>query len=437
MQVEHSNDTSTSSSRYSNEQLDEEIEMNNDISDQNLKRKNQHLNSYNFQIGYDSNRIYPYTSPEMLFAHLCLNQRRNSFSEEQYSIIQKLEKQLLHIELPSIKTIRQLEAKLRERLDLNPKPFITQLGHQIFMTDIASICRNELSCPQISSNLDFYPELSQSRRSFLQSDKMCSFNKNINQPMIRIDQQDFYEGELCSYCNIEKDEVLFVPNFFYLYEGAMHTFGRKVNRTMTRFGARYNMEEEEYGIACSSLQDSWPFLHSRLNISFSNAIQGVHQLHSIREKANGCRALRLPLRIFVDDTSGNVSKRWNKHNVAYMTLANLPTKLQNKEENIHFLCASKEASGVELSEAFVNSVNACQSTGVEALLGGRERIIIFPYIFIVQADTPMASELCSHSVRQLFLLKYALLTLLSREGIQIIFVDIAILLYLRKKMNAI
>lgn len=63
-----------------------------------------------------------------------------------------------------------------------------------------------------------------------------------------------------------------------------------------------------------------------------------------------------PLVIFMDDMSGNISKQWNVHYSAYSSLALLPRKLLDHEENIKFIATSPHASPMEMLVAICNDV---------------------------------------------------------------------------------
>jgi len=60
--------------------------------------------------------------------------------------------------------------------------------------------------------------------------------------------------------------------------------------------------------------------------------------------------------LYCDDTSGNVSKKWNEHNSYLFTLAGLPREQVSKEYNVHYLCTSNLASPVEMMEGVVDQI---------------------------------------------------------------------------------
>lgn len=73
-----------------------------------------------------------------------------------------------------------------------------------------------------------------------------------------------------------------------------------------------------------------------------------------RAKATGRRVIGVPLWIYCDDTSGNVSKKWNKHNSILITFAGLPREFVQMGYNIHFLSTSNLAPPLEQAEALVD-----------------------------------------------------------------------------------
>ncbi|KAJ7782126.1 hypothetical protein B0H14DRAFT_2400905, partial [Mycena olivaceomarginata] len=64
-----------------------------------------------------------------------------------------------------------------------------------------------------------------------------------------------------------------------------------------------------------------------------------------RARAEGSRVVMFPLWMYRDNTSGNVSKKWNEHNSFLVTPAGLPREESLKEYNIlstHSAKASKD-----------------------------------------------------------------------------------------------
>ena len=64
----------------------------------------------------------------------------------------------------------------------------------------------------------------------------------------------------------------------------------------------------------------------------------------------------VPLIIFMDDVSGNISKQWNKHHAIYMSNANLPREMLEKEFCVRFVTSSPHAAPMELMAAMKDSI---------------------------------------------------------------------------------
>ena len=65
----------------------------------------------------------------------------------------------------------------------------------------------------------------------------------------------------------------------------------------------------------------------------------------------------VPLIIFMDDVSGNISKQWNKHFVIYMSNANLQCEMLDREFFVRFVMSSLHASPMELMHAMKQSIS--------------------------------------------------------------------------------
>lgn len=87
-----------------------------------------------------------------------------------------------------------------------------------------------------------------------------------------------------------------------------------------------------------------------------------------RSKSNGKRVLAFPIWLYCDDTSGNVSKKWNKHNSFLFTAAGLPRHLANKESNIHFLSTSNTAPPLEMLDGIGEQILCMYITTLECTI---------------------------------------------------------------------
>lgn len=135
-----------------------------------------------------------------------------------------------------------------------------------------------------------------------------------------------------------------------------------------------------------------------------------------RHLARGHRVVAFPFWLYCDDTSGNLSKKWNKHNSFLFTAAGLPRHLVHREYNIHFLATSNLAPPLEMLDGiveqlryagFVWSIRAaantpvndrdCQSSGIWAWDSvWNEMVLVIPSVLAMLGDNPMQSEFACH-----------------------------------------
>lgn len=97
-----------------------------------------------------------------------------------------------------------------------------------------------------------------------------------------------------------------------------------------------------------------------------------------RALAKGHRAVVFPMWMYCDDTSGNLSKKWNEHNSFLFTPAGLPRTESQKEFNIHFLSTSNLAPPLEMLDGILEQLEyvphfACGSSFANKSTGNARR----------------------------------------------------------------
>ena len=91
-------------------------------------------------------------------------------------------------------------------------------------------------------------------------------------------------------------------------------------------------------------------------ISMGNDCQSIPVPNPWRKLAKGKIIRHVPITMYADDTSGNKSKRWNKHVSFCFTLSGLSPILTNMEYNCHFIGTSNVAGALELAEPIVQEI---------------------------------------------------------------------------------
>ena len=121
----------------------------------------------------------------------------------------------------------------------------------------------------------------------------------------------------------------------------------------------------------------------------------IHQ-NKWKTASKGHPVVMVPLVLFSDDVSGNLSKKWNKFDVWALLLAGLPRQKNSQLENIHFICASNRVSCLELAQPMVEDLLNLENgvTMYDSLLG--EDVLVVAPVLCFLADNPRASELANH-----------------------------------------
>ena len=123
-------------------------------------------------------------------------------------------------------------------------------------------------------------------------------------------------------------------------------------------------QDSQVGFIVSDYQEILPPQHSngRLRIlpsiprSWTDRVVVKVSPDPWRNTSGGRVVYRIPLIIFMDSVSGDISKQQNKHFVIYMSNAFLPQEMLDQEFNVHFVTLSPHASSMELMHAMKESI---------------------------------------------------------------------------------
>ncbi|KAG8725629.1 hypothetical protein FRC09_000016 [Ceratobasidium sp. 395] len=116
-----------------------------------------------------------------------------------------------------------------------------------------------------------------------------------------------------------------------------------------------------------------------------------------RARAGGKEVIAVPILGYCDDTSGNMSKKWNKHNSYLFVLAGLPKEDIHSPFHVHFLATSNIASPLEMLEAISRESKLAEREGVWAYDAvKRDMVLAIVWWLALEGDNPMQSELASH-----------------------------------------
>lgn len=99
------------------------------------------------------------------------------------------------------------------------------------------------------------------------------------------------------------------------------------------------------------------------------------------------------LNLFTDDTSGNITKKWNKFDTWSMVPAALPLEERNKRENTHLICAHNRLSAMDMLPEIVDDLKELEQ-GVPMFDAERgEIVVVVAPLNFISADNPRHAEI--------------------------------------------
>ncbi|TEB26579.1 hypothetical protein FA13DRAFT_1888971, partial [Coprinellus micaceus] len=339
---------------------------------------------------------------------------RSMFSEHQMSVV-GWSHQVMGLPAPSRRSMKRVEKLLQKLCGIQTLRYKGALGNVYYTNDICAMIAEEFANPLVRKHLSDLPEerntgLSEARHF---SRWRHEISADLATPMARSSGQDFYvlEPAMVMDCGSSSYRM---PSRWFEKGGNVYadTWG------MTMMGGQGWIVEEhdtkpielkQFMVSFPYLRESW----EQRGIADPTVILGSRQERDgrvsqwtrtdskignrWREKAQGKRVYAFPVWLYCDDTSGNKSKKWNKHNSFLFTPAGLPHDQAHLEYHVHFICTSNVAPPLEMLDGISEQINKGQSEGIWAWdCEADEAALLIPSVLAVLGDNPMQSELACH-----------------------------------------
>ncbi|KAG9077049.1 hypothetical protein FS749_011115 [Ceratobasidium sp. UAMH 11750] len=316
-------------------------------------------------------------------------------------------------------TIQSRFEQLVAVLGLESRLVQSKLGNYFSVNSLCSIIANEMANPLVREQLVFYPQDDGSSLKQAANGRrwMEEVDPSLAAPMVRkylaVGHHDYFIHEpfLASIAvndQLPLDPTPLLPTRYFERSGVL--FARS-HRLIPKDSGYVINGDTHIDVPLSSFLLPFPeFLveHTRYQMPCPSNIIGVQTPEGIqpweygtenpwRKKANGRIVRSVPIWLYCDDTSGNVSKKWNKHNSFLFTLAGLPREHSQRPYNVHFLATSNIATPLEMLEEITSELREARFNGFSAYDSAiGEDVLVIPWVYGIQGDNPMQSELCAH-----------------------------------------
>ncbi|KAA1087327.1 hypothetical protein PGT21_029055 [Puccinia graminis f. sp. tritici] len=304
---------------------------------------------------------FPFVNKDYLIGSLFLGYLHKIISRDLYHQIRSI-LTLHHINLPGWEALRRTRQKIRLMSHHSLVEKESVFGQPMFALNAREIISDDLRNPLVAPHLDFLPEDARGKGIFKTSQSakwLKHLAPDIRVQMVAYNQKHYYTYEPVQ---LKNDDII-IPIFFYTLQS--NTFAKCYKPQIT--SNRHDSSTVKIAIANNILYDDpdlqeinledFDLLYSEIvtsdglklleacgNLLYEQKSEGTIKLpNPWREKANGRIIRHVPVNMYCDDTSGNKSKKWNKHISYYFSLSGLPPNLSNQQFNCHFLCTSNIA----------------------------------------------------------------------------------------------
>ncbi|KAJ7634450.1 hypothetical protein FB45DRAFT_1025398 [Roridomyces roridus] len=342
---------------------------------------------------------------------------RSVFSHRQLDLFLWLLKVNNVDDVPSVKTMQTLNAALQKMCGIDSIAYDGALGHKYYVNDLAQIIAQEMANPKVRPHLSFYPEDSGPKLS--EAKQGARWLKELpddqTTPMVRMYGQDFYIHEPA----MLRDGQCCIPTRWFTRGDEFFANCWELEPVVKETGSGWRVVIKSQPLVVPASQFLKSFPSWQRDVGVYNHIPGPTHIFEVfneaegtlspwthtdpsvgnkwRVKAKGSRVVIFPLWTYCDDTSGNLSKKWNAHNSFLFTPAGLPQKQAQKEYNIHFLCTSNIAPPLEMLDGVVDQLERAQENGIWAWdVVLNELVLVIPQVLALLGDNPMQSEFACH-----------------------------------------
>lgn len=348
------------------------------------------------QLSQD-NRWFPYPSKAMYLADMLSHSRRTHFGRRHMQAVLEFARETRGKDVPSYKELRRFQEDLKSRVGNPTQRHTSSTGTVYYVNQIAESLKQDMANPHVRPHMTFLPHVDGKRMSQAwHGHKMVhDLPDHFLTPSVHINGRVYYVNEI-----VKRKSDWFIP-LRWVTHGANHEIcavGYVVKES--EFGLQV-VHDKRITVKATTFLESFGDLQARAAIpKFNDDSKAFESLmpNPLRSVAGSRRIYSIPLIIFMDDASGNVSKQWNKHWSCYLSNAALPREVLQSEYNVRFVTTSTHASPSELMQGVRASIEeAFNNPTVAYDCTTGEEVLIRPFALFWAGDNPMQAEHCSSS----------------------------------------
>ncbi|KAG1785097.1 uncharacterized protein HD556DRAFT_1250464, partial [Suillus plorans] len=270
--------------------------------------------------------------------------------------------------LPSLGTMKKYQSYLQDLIGDSTKKVMSHSGNMFYINSVARAIAKDYANPLTCLAMQDYPEDDGKRMSQVFNGSKMLFDLP-SLPAVQVDRTMYFMDELLQ----ESLGGYFIPKLFFLAAADIPTNTTESCKQSDKghlcnvywcsnvYQARFIVSDNEEIIPMSMFVRSFGdivgshvclVLLSLVTIRLKHVIASSVRYVSLspnplREKSKGQMVYTVPS-IIMDDVSGNILRQWNKRHDIYMSNANLPQEMLEKEFFVQFVSSSPHAPPMEL-----------------------------------------------------------------------------------------
>ncbi|KAF8346814.1 hypothetical protein F5887DRAFT_834375, partial [Amanita rubescens] len=357
-----------------------------------------------------SNPAYPWPSIEAFYTHVLFSNPRLRFSNAQKQAILDWARQLGARNVPSIYQLEKAAERIRKLVGDPTTKVTSPTGNIFFINDVGKAIAKDFANPVTRLAMQDYPiDGGKTMAQVFNGEKLLlEAAEEIRPPAARVRGKIYFVNELLRLSNGK----YFIPERFFCESsngdevGAdkealdpkqkLFALGKMVDLTVEGLKADHESVIAPTSAFHETIEDILSDQGERCVFTALSEKRGSSVPNPLRAKAKGRMVYTVPLIVFMDDVSGNISKQWNKHYVIYISNALLPRETFEKQFCIRFVTSSPHAMPMELMMALKESIRKGADTGVDAYdCKTHEEVMLVPYALFFDGDNPMQAEMSS------------------------------------------
>ncbi|KAI9609519.1 hypothetical protein H4Q26_007476 [Puccinia striiformis f. sp. tritici PST-130] len=326
------------------------------------------------------------------------------------------------LNLPGWEALRRERKKIREICSVSLNEKTSSTGKTCFALSVSAkeIIKQELLNPLVNQHMEYFPQDSEGQNIFKLSQSqrwLSELSPKTRVQMCTSNNKQYYIFEPVQ---LRNSVDIVIPIFFYKKHD--RTFSKCVRPEISSKSAGSELvlqidshltfnDPRLISFPIEKLDLIYPDIRlksGRKLADFCNdciteldcgIFEQIPLPNPWRTKANKQIIRHVPISLYCDDTSGNVSKQYNKHMSYYFTLSGLPPRLANQEYNCHFLSTSNTAGALELGQQVVPELNEMVREGYDAYDAILEKdVLVMTPVLAFLGDSPMHAEITNTPV---------------------------------------